>query len=54
MIETKEIAIPKTTNLNCEYIEKELQNFEINPLRWAIVDVTNDHYILSVSFETQF
>ena len=51
MITTEEIEIPKTENLTSGYIEKELAKLDIAPLRWAIVEVRQDSYILSVSFE---
>ncbi len=51
MITTRQIEIPKTENLTSSYIETELSKMDIEPLRWAIVDVLSDRYILSVSFE---
>lgn len=54
MITTQQIEIPKTDNLCSEYIESALSKFGskgIVPLRWAIVDVTRDNYVVSVSYE---
>ena len=51
MITTKNIELPKVQDLSSEYIEQELANLNIEPLRWAIVKVTDSHYVLTVSFE---
>lgn len=54
MITTQQIEIPKTDNLCSGYIESELLKLGskgIVPLRWAIVDVTQENYVLSVSYE---
>lgn len=51
MILTDEFKINKTENLESSYIKKELSKFDIIPLRWAIVDVTDTQYILTVSYE---
>lgn len=32
-----------------EFIEKEIEKFNIEPLRWAIVDVKNNELTISVS-----
>ena len=54
MITTKQIEIPKTRNLTSDYIETELSKMNIEPLRWAIVDVLKDKYVLSVSYDGRF
>lgn len=51
MITTQQIEIPKIENLSSEYIEAELAKLNIVPLRWAIVEVKDDSYLLSVSYE---
>ena len=51
MILTNQFEINKTQNLESSYIEQELSKFGIKPLRWAIVDITDVHYILTVSYE---
>lgn len=51
MILTDEFKIKKTENLESSYIENELSKLNITPLRWAIVDVTDTQYILTVSYE---
>ena len=51
MIISQDIKISKTDNLTNDYIETELQKMEISPLRWAIVDVSEIAYTVSVSYE---
>ena len=51
MITTDRIEIPRIENLTSRYIETELSKMNIEPLRWAIVDVLENNYILSVSYE---
>lgn len=51
MIVSQQIEIPKTSNLSSEYIEAELSKLGIVPLRFAIVEVLEEKYVLSVSFE---
>ncbi len=51
MILTDEFKIDKTQSLESSYIENELSKFDIKPLRWAIVDVTDTQYVLTVSYE---
>lgn len=52
MILSKQVEIDKAADLNSEYIESELQRLGIVPLRWAIVEVLRDKYVLSVSYES--
>lgn len=49
MILTKEVFIDKTENLTSEYIENELKNLDLNVLKWAIVEVTEDSYKLNIA-----
>ena len=48
-IESLLIEIPKKPELSSESIEKELVNLNINYLRWAIVDVGDNIYTVSVA-----
>ena len=48
-IENTEIKLPKTDNLNSEYIEQALTERGIDFVRWAIVAVDSENYILNVS-----
>lgn len=51
MILSEEFKIKKTDNLSSNYIESELEKIGIEPLRWAIVDVLNDGFVVSASYE---
>ncbi len=51
MITTENFEIEKTQNLTGAYIENALEQKGISALRWAIVEVTEENYILSVSYE---
>lgn len=43
------IEIPNNHTLTTEYIEAELTKRNINPLRWAIVHVSDKIYSVSVA-----
>ena len=43
------IEIPNTNTPTVEYIEQELTKRNINPLRWAIVHVSDKIYTVSVA-----
>lgn len=46
---TKEITIKKPEKITTQYIEQELTNLFINPIRWAIVQITRDTIILDIA-----
>ena len=48
-VESKTVEIPKTADLTSEYIENELTKLHINPLRWAITNVSDKIYTVSVA-----
>ena len=43
------IKLPKNSIPTTEYIEVELRKQNINPLRWAIVHVSDSMYTVSVT-----
>ena len=43
------VKIANNGNLTSEYIERELTKLNINPLRWAIVDVSDTMLSISVA-----
>lgn len=43
------IDIPNNGNPSTEYIEKELTKRNIKPLRWAVVNVDDKMYTVSVA-----
>ena len=46
---SKLIEIPNSGAPATEYIEKELTKLNINPLRWAIVSISDTIYTVSVA-----
>ena len=48
-IVSKLVDIDKIDNLSAEYIEKELTKLNINPLRWAVVNVSDKILTVSVA-----
>ncbi len=53
MITTANFEITKTEDLTSEYIETELANFNVKPLRWAIVESNDNSLIVSVSYNCE-
>ncbi len=51
MIKTELVKIPKTNDVSTEYVENELLKREIDPIRWAIVEVESENFVVSVSFD---
>lgn len=43
------VKIPNNNAPTVEYVESELTKRNINPLRWAIVHVSNKMYTVSVA-----
>lgn len=48
-VESTLIEIPNNGNPTTEYIENELTKRNINPLRWAVVNVSDKMYTVSVA-----
>ena len=48
-VESILIEIPNNGNPSTEYIENELTKLNINPLRWAVVHVSDKIYTVSVA-----
>ena len=48
-VESILVEIPNNNNPNTEYIEEELTKLNINPLRWAVVHVSDKIYSVSVA-----
>ena len=46
---SKLVEIPKDGKPTVEYIENELTKRNINPLRWAIVNVSDKMFTVSVA-----
>ena len=43
------VEIPNNHKADTEYIETELKKQNINPLRWAVVNVSSTSYVVSVA-----
>lgn len=50
-IESKLVDIPKISEPTTEYIESELKKIGINPLRWAIVKISNDFFTINCAYD---
>ena len=48
-VESILVEIPNNGRPTTEYIEKELTKRNINPLRWAVVNVSDKIYTVSVA-----
>ena len=48
-VESILVEIPNNNNPSTEYIESELTKLNINPLRWAVVHVSDKMYTISVA-----
>ena len=48
-VESILVEIPNNGNPSTEYIENELTKLNINPLRWAVVHVSDKIYTVSVA-----
>lgn len=51
MIESEVVKIKKMKDFDNLYIENELIKLKKEPIRWAIIDVTTDFFIVSVSYK---
>ena len=48
-VESKLVEIPNNKKPTVDYIEQELIKRNINPLRWAVVDISDTIYTVSVA-----
>ena len=48
-VESIIVEIPNNGNQKTEYFESELTKRNINPLRWAVVNVSDKIYTVSVA-----
>lgn len=46
---SKIVEIPNNENPTTEYFEEELRKLNINPLRWAVVSVSDKIFTVSVT-----
>lgn len=51
MILTKQIIIKKQLPFDAKYVEDEFSKQNLNVLRWAVVEVTDDNFIIDAAIE---
>lgn len=51
MISTKQIIIKKQLPFDAKYVENEFEKQNLNVLRWAVVEVTDDNFIIDAAIE---
>ena len=44
------VKIPNNNEPSTEYIEEELRKKGFDPLRWAIVKVTKDNFVINLAY----
>lgn len=50
MIKSEVVKIKKIKDFDNLYIENELNKLNKEPIRWAIIDITSDYLVVSVSY----
>lgn len=50
MIKSEVVKIKKIKDFDNLYIENELIKLNKEPIRWAIIDITLDYLVVSVSY----
>ena len=51
-IVNSEVSLPKTSNPTSEYFEVGLKNLGYDFIRWAVVRVDEDKFVLNVSHKS--
>lgn len=51
MISTKQIHIKKKLPFDAKYVEDEFDKNNLNVLRWAVVDVTDEFFVIDAATE---
>ena len=49
MITSKEIKIKKLDEFSAQYVNKELEKMGLDVLRWAVAEVDDNFYTLSIA-----
>ena len=49
MLKTKTILIPKAEKFSLDYINGYFAKYNIEPIRWAICEVKDDCYVISMA-----
>lgn len=51
MISTKQIVIKKKLPFDAKYVEEEFEKQNLNVLRWAVVEVSDDNFVIDAAIE---
>lgn len=51
MISTKQILIKKKLPFDAKYVEEEFNRKNLNVLRWAVVEVREDDFVIDATVE---
>ena len=51
MISTKQIVIKKKLPFDEKYVEEEFEKQNLNVLRWAVVEVSDDNFVIDAAIE---
>lgn len=51
MISTRQIVIKKKLPFDAKYVEEEFKKQNLNVLRWAVVEVSDDNFVIDAAIE---
>ena len=51
MISTRQIVIKKKLPFDARYVEEEFEKQNLNVLRWAVVEVSDDNFVIDAAIE---
>lgn len=51
MISTKQILIKKKLPFDSKYVEEEFNRMNLSVLRWAVVEVTEEYFVIDAAVE---
>ncbi len=51
MISTKQILIKKKLPFDAKYVEEEFNRMNLSVLRWAVVEVTEEYFVIDAAVE---
>ena len=51
MISTRQLVIKKKLPFDAKYVEEEFEKQNLNVLRWAVVEVSDDNFVIDAAIE---
>jgi len=51
MIATKQLILKKQLPFDAKYVEEEFKKQKLNVLRWAVVNVTDENFVIDAAVE---